>query len=62
MWVNTGAKSGKTEPYFRVFLQKTFIETHAIYPSETEIEKWVRDCYSYINLRKSLGYPVNMQI
>jgi hypothetical protein len=30
-----------TDPYFRIFLQKAFIEAHAITPSEDEIEGWV---------------------
>jgi hypothetical protein len=56
-WVNTGAESGKTEPYFRVFLQKSFIETHAIYPSETEIENWVRGLLFVYKFAKRFGLP-----
>jgi hypothetical protein len=56
-WVNTGAKSGKTEPYFRVFLQKSFIETHAIYPSEKEIENWVRGLLFVYKFAKRFGLP-----
>ena len=56
-WVNTGAKSGKTEPYFRIFLQKSFIEAHAIYPSEKDIENWVRGLLFVYKLGSWFGLP-----
>jgi hypothetical protein len=56
-WVNTGAESGKTEPYFRIFLQKSFIEAHAVYPSEKEIENWVRGLLFIYKWVKWIGLP-----
>jgi hypothetical protein len=34
-------KFADTEPYFRIFLQKSFVEAHAVTPEESEIEGWV---------------------
>jgi hypothetical protein len=56
-WVNTGAASGKTEPYFRIFLQKSFIEAHAVYPSEKEIENWARGLLFIYQWVKWIGLP-----
>lgn len=56
-WVNPGTKSGKTEPYFRVFLQKSFIEAHAVCPSEHEIENWVRGLLFVYKWGKKVGIP-----
>jgi len=56
-WVNICAKSGKTEPYFRIFLQKSFIEAHAVYPSEKEIERWVSGLLFIYKYVKWIGLP-----
>jgi hypothetical protein len=56
-WVNPGTKSGKTEPYFRVFIQKSFIEAHAVCPSEREIENWVRGLLFVYTWVKWFGLP-----
>jgi hypothetical protein len=56
-WVNISAESGKTEPYFRIFLQKSFIEAHAVYPSDKEIENWVTGLLFTYTLAKWAGVP-----
>jgi hypothetical protein len=56
-WVNICGESGKTEPYFRIFLQKSFIEAHAIYPSEHDIDSWVRGLLSIYKYAKWIGLP-----
>ena len=56
-WMDLRAESGKTEPYFRIFLQKSFIEAHAIYPSDAEIESWVRGLLFVYKYVKWIGLP-----
>jgi hypothetical protein len=56
-WVNIRGESGKTEPYFRLFLQKSFIETHGVYPSGKEIENWVRGLLFVYKWVKWFGIP-----
>ncbi|MDD1676780.1 MAG: zinc dependent phospholipase C family protein [Methanomicrobiales archaeon] len=56
-WMDIRAESGKTEPYFRIFLQKSFIEAHAIYPSDAEIESWVRGLLFVYKYVKWIGLP-----
>jgi hypothetical protein len=56
-WVNIHTKSGKTEPHFRRFLQKSFKETHAIYPSENDIENWYRGLSFIQKWVKWIGLP-----
>jgi hypothetical protein len=56
-WVNIHTKSGKTEPHFRRFLQKSFMETHAIYPSENDIENWNRGLSFIQKWVKWIGLP-----
>jgi hypothetical protein len=56
-WVNIHTKSGKTEPHFRRFLQKSFKETHAIFPSENDIEHWYRGLSFIQKWLKWIGLP-----
>jgi hypothetical protein len=56
-WVNIVSESGDTESYFRIFLQKSFIEAHAIYPSERAINSWVRGLRSIYKYAKWIGLP-----
>jgi hypothetical protein len=56
-WVNIHTKSGKTEPHFRRFLQKSFKETHAIFPSENDIENWNRGLSFIQKWVKWIGLP-----
>lgn len=54
-WIASSLESKCTEPYFRVFLQKAFIEAHAIYPSETEIDNWVSVLLTFFLYLKFVG-------
>ncbi len=56
-WVDIRAESGKTEPYFRIFLQKSFVEAHGIYPSEHDIESWVRGLLFIYKYLRWTGLP-----
>ena len=56
-WVNIHTKSGKTEPHFRRFLQKSFKETHAIFPSGNDIENWNRGLSFIQKWVKWIGLP-----
>jgi hypothetical protein len=56
-WVNIWGKSGKTEAYFRGFLQKSFIETHGVCPSGKEIENWVSGLLFIYKYVKWIGLP-----
>jgi hypothetical protein len=56
-WVNIHTKSGKTEPHFRRFLQKSFKETHAIFPSGNDIENWNRGLSLIQKWVKWIGLP-----
>jgi hypothetical protein len=56
-WVHTSAGPGTTEPYFRIFLQKSFMEAHGMYPSEKEIEDWVRGLLFVYTWAKWIGLP-----
>jgi hypothetical protein len=55
--VNIHTKSGKTEPHFRRFLQKSFKETHAIFPSGNDIENWNRGLSLIQKWVKWIGVP-----
>ena len=56
-WVDIRGESGKTESYFRIFLQKSFIETHAVCPTEKEIESWVKGLLFIYKYVKWIGLP-----
>ena len=56
-WVKIPAKSRKTEPHFRRLLQKSFKDTHAIFPSEKDIEHWYRGLSFIQKWVKWIGLP-----
>jgi hypothetical protein len=56
-WVNIQTDSHTTEPHFRRFLQKSFKETHAIFPSEHDIEHWHRGLSFIQKWARWIGLP-----
>lgn len=56
-WINIHTKSGKTEPHFRRFLQKSFKETYAIFPTGNDIENWNRGLSFIQKWAKLIGLP-----
>jgi hypothetical protein len=48
-WIDVSVGSEKTDPFFRMFLQKSFIEAHSVCPSENEINKWVAGLSTVFN-------------
>ena len=39
-WVDISTEEKNIQQYFRMFLEKSFIEAHATHPSEKDIKKW----------------------
>ena len=41
-WIDVSVRSKRTDPFFSVFIQKSFIESHSVCPSYWEIKSWFR--------------------
>jgi hypothetical protein len=54
-WVNISTEPSDMQQYFRGFLEKSFIEAHAIHPSEKDIENWFRGLSFIYSIMKYYG-------
>lgn len=55
-----GFFADNTEPEFRIFLQKAFIEAHAVTPSEDDIEDWVDGLLTLLRIVDDISQFVDL--
>lgn len=60
LWCDPNRDTGDhTEPWFRYFLQKAFVEAHSIMPEKENIERWVNGIIFTLKGLKKYGFYVD---